>query len=121
MIADNGDGTYSVVFELSNAGSHQFYITIAKMSVQGSPYVIHLEQSVAPPPPVIRLEQQAGNSKSFYTYFLTVPQTISLQIILMSRLRLQEKKESVKLTLQLFAIPLEAWVTICLIDSKKLS
>ncbi|XP_062523180.1 uncharacterized protein LOC134197846 isoform X2 [Corticium candelabrum] len=49
------------------------------------------------------------NNPLLLLHLLSVPQTISLQIILMSRLRLQEKKESVKLTLQLFAIPLEAW------------
>ncbi|XP_062514104.1 uncharacterized protein LOC134189751 isoform X2 [Corticium candelabrum] len=53
MITDNGDGTYSVAFELSDAGSHQFHISIGEESVHGSPYVIPLAQSAPPPPPII--------------------------------------------------------------------
>ena len=59
MITDNGDGTYSVAFELSDAGSHQFHISIGEESVHGSPYVIPLAQSAPPPPPIIRSQQQA--------------------------------------------------------------
>ena len=62
MVTDNDDGTYSVAFELSDAGSHQFYISIGEESVRGSPYVISLAQSVAPPPPIIRSQQQVDNT-----------------------------------------------------------
>ncbi|XP_062514434.1 uncharacterized protein LOC134190038 isoform X2 [Corticium candelabrum] len=53
MIRDNRDGTYSVAFELSNPGSHQFHISIARESVHGSPYVIPLQPFFAPAPPII--------------------------------------------------------------------
>ena len=64
MITDNGDGTYFVAFELSMAGKHQFHISVDKESVHGSPYVIPLDKSLAPLPPIIRSQQQAENSKS---------------------------------------------------------
>ena len=116
MIRDNRDGTYSVAFELSNPGSHQFHISIARESVHGSPYVIPLQPFFAPAPPIIRSHKQAEiSNECTYTSVLTVPQTLSLQIMLMRKSSLQKTKESVKLTLLLFVTLLQAWVTTVIV------
>ena len=55
---DSGNGTYAIAYQLEEAGSHRFHITISGEPIQGSPYSVALEGSRAPPPSMIRLPLQ---------------------------------------------------------------
>lgn len=53
-VTDGHNGTYAVAFELKEAGTHKFHVTISGQAIQDSPYVVSLKGSSPPAPPIVR-------------------------------------------------------------------
>ena len=56
-LKDGNNGTYAVAYELQEAGSHDFHITISGTPIQSSPYSVKLKGSAAPAPSLIRFRR----------------------------------------------------------------